>query len=199
MDGPALVDEGRVARDHEKPAQPGQRGYDVLADPVGKIFLLPVAAHVDERQDGNRRSLGLYQLGSRCSDPIGPFCDGIACRAAQLRVDRAHESKTLAWNRSNKLLVGAAVADRLACGVDAAGKRRIGNAASAPDLVDQIALADDPIAIFEQVYQEVEDLRLDTYSANAAAQLASIGIKYMIIKKKLHTQLCGSRETIKLI
>jgi len=42
MDGFALVDERRVARDHEEPAQLGQRGDDVLADAIGKILLLRI-------------------------------------------------------------------------------------------------------------------------------------------------------------
>ena len=54
----ALVGEGRVAGDHEEPAQFRQRGDDVLADSVGEILLFPVAAHVVERQHGNRRPVG---------------------------------------------------------------------------------------------------------------------------------------------
>ena len=36
----ALVDEGRVARDHEQLAEAGQRGDDVLGEPVGEELLL---------------------------------------------------------------------------------------------------------------------------------------------------------------
>ena len=36
-----------------EPAQLRQRGDDVLADAVGEIFLLGLAAHVDEGQDGD--------------------------------------------------------------------------------------------------------------------------------------------------
>ena len=54
----ALVGKRRVARDHEEPAQFRQRSDDVLADPVGEVLLLPVAAHIVERQYGNRRPVG---------------------------------------------------------------------------------------------------------------------------------------------
>ena len=46
VDRLALVDERRVAGDDEEPAQLRQRGDDVLADAVGEILLLRLAAHV---------------------------------------------------------------------------------------------------------------------------------------------------------
>ena len=55
----------------------------------------------------------------------------------------------------------AGVADRLARGVDAAGQRGVRHDAAAPDRGDQIILADDPVAIVDQIDQQVEDLRLD--------------------------------------
>jgi hypothetical protein len=54
--GPALVDEGRVARDHEEPAQPRERGDDVLAQSVGEEILRGIAAEIGERQDRDRGS-----------------------------------------------------------------------------------------------------------------------------------------------
>ncbi len=58
VDGPALVGEARVAGDHEQPADARQRGDDVLDDAVGEVLLLRVAAHVLERQHGDRRLVG---------------------------------------------------------------------------------------------------------------------------------------------
>ena len=49
-----LVGEGRIARDDEKPGELGQVGDDVLADAVAEVLLLGVAAHVLERQHGDR-------------------------------------------------------------------------------------------------------------------------------------------------
>jgi hypothetical protein len=54
MDGLALIGKGRVARDHEEPSQLGQRGDDVLTDPVGKILLFGIAAHVVEGKQRDR-------------------------------------------------------------------------------------------------------------------------------------------------
>ena len=54
----ALVDKGRVARDHQEPAQLGKRGDDVLADAVGKILLLRIVAHVGEGEHRDGRQYG---------------------------------------------------------------------------------------------------------------------------------------------
>ena len=67
VDGLALVDERRVARDHEEPAQLGQRGDDVLADAVGKILLLRIAAHVGEGKHGDGRPVGQRHRRARGS------------------------------------------------------------------------------------------------------------------------------------
>ena len=63
--GFALVGERGVARDHEEPAQLREPGDDVLADAVGKIILLDLAAHVDEGKHGDRGSVGGRQ-GRAC-------------------------------------------------------------------------------------------------------------------------------------
>src|SRR5208282_287594 len=55
VDRAALVGKGRVARDYEQPAHPGERRDDLLHDAVAEILLLGIAAHVLERQHGNRR------------------------------------------------------------------------------------------------------------------------------------------------
>ena len=64
VDRLALVGERRIARDDEEPAQLRQTGDDVLGNAVGEIFLLRVAAHVGERQYGDRWSIGSSRLRS---------------------------------------------------------------------------------------------------------------------------------------
>ena len=58
VDGAALVDEGGIAGDHREGLEAAERGDDVLDDAVGEIFLLGIAAHVLERQHGERRLVG---------------------------------------------------------------------------------------------------------------------------------------------
>src|SRR5262249_40654422 len=56
--GPALVREARIAGDHKQPAETRQSGSDFLNHPIGKVFLLWIAAHVLEWQNSNRRPIG---------------------------------------------------------------------------------------------------------------------------------------------
>jgi hypothetical protein len=55
LDRPALVGEGRVAGEDEQPGDLREIGDQVLGDTVAEIFLLGIAAHVDERQHRDRR------------------------------------------------------------------------------------------------------------------------------------------------
>src|SRR5215472_18936050 len=55
VNGTALVGEGRIAGDHEEPADAGERGDDLLNHPVNEIFLLGVAAQIGEGQYRDRR------------------------------------------------------------------------------------------------------------------------------------------------
>ena len=87
MDGFALVDEGRVARDHEEPAQLGQRGDDVLADAVGEIVLLRIAAHVGEGKHGDGRPVGQRQGRRARAQPSA--ADAGACRFGAIWLRRA--------------------------------------------------------------------------------------------------------------
>ena len=45
------------------------------------------------------------------------------------------------------------------------------------------------VAVLHQIYQQIEYLGLDRYRLGAAAKLAAVGIKRMIIKEKLHGAL----------
>ena len=79
--------------------------------------------------------------------------------AHQLRAYRANESKAFARDRPDELLAGAAITDRLSRGVNTTGQRRFRDNPAAPDFIEKVVLADHAITIFEQVYQEVKDLR----------------------------------------
>src|SRR5262245_29097569 len=60
IDGFSFVGKRRISRDDKKPTQLGYGGDDILRNSVGEIFLLGIAAHVDERQDSDGRPLGGY-------------------------------------------------------------------------------------------------------------------------------------------
>ena len=105
---------------------------------------------------------------------------------ARLRLHVADEAKTLARDGADHGLILAAVADRLARGVDPARQRRFGDDAAVPDRLDQIVLGDDVVAVFDQVNQQIEHLRLDRDALAAAGQFAEVDIEHMVGKVKLH-------------
>ena len=83
VNGLALVDERGVARDHEEPAQLRQRGDDVLADAVGEILLLRIAAHVGEGQHRDGGPVGQRQCAAAPARPAP--APGHAARCARRR------------------------------------------------------------------------------------------------------------------
>ncbi len=105
---------------------------------------------------------------------------------SRLRLYVADEAKTLSRNGADHGLILAAVADRLARGVDPARQRGFGDDAAVPHRLDQIVLGDDVVAILDQVNQEIEHLRLDRDALAAAGQLAEVDIEHMVGKVKLH-------------
>src|SRR6516162_6542895 len=58
VDGFALISEARIARDHKQPSYTRKRGDDFLHHTISEVFLFGIAAHILERQDGNRRFIG---------------------------------------------------------------------------------------------------------------------------------------------
>ena len=103
-----------------------------------------------------------------------------------MRLHVADEAKTLSRDGADHGLILAAVADRLARGVDPAGQGGFGDDAAVPDRLDQIVLGDDVVAVFDQMNQEIEHLRLDRDALAAAGQLAEVDIEHMVGKVKLH-------------
>ena len=81
----------------------------------------------------------------------------------------ADKAKTFPRDGADDGLIPAAVADRLARRVDPAGQGRFRNDPAIPDIFDQIVLGDDALAIFDQINQQIEDLRLDRDVLAAAA------------------------------
>ena len=158
MHGFAAVDEGGVAGDDVEPAQFRQRGDDVLADAFGKIFLLGLAAHVGERQHRDRRAIERGKMRARrlggglrwrsgrrlCGDSVARG------HAVTLHADVAYEAKAFARDGADQVLGVAGVADGLARGVDAGGQGGFGDDAAAPDVLDQIILADDMVAVLSR-------------------------------------------------
>ncbi len=95
----------------------------------------------------------------------------------------ADKTNTLARQGFDQALLGSAVPDGTACGVDARAQRQFGHDAAAPDRFDQIIPADDVLAVADQVDQEVEDLGLHGNDGGAGAQLAPVRVERVIVEK----------------
>src|SRR5258706_918618 len=129
VDGPALVGERRVARDDEEPAQLRERRDEVLAEAVGKIFLLCIAAHVDEGEHGDHRPVGPWRRRKRriCGNWARA---GLVAGGARLYL--SDEPDALARKTAYQGLFLAPVSDRPSHCLDVRGERRVGHDPAAP-------------------------------------------------------------------
>src|SRR5207249_3845093 len=84
------------------------------------------------------------------------------------------------------------VAERVAGGIDAAAERRVGDDTPLPDRAHQIVLADDPVAIADQVLQQVEHLRFDGKQFVAAMKLAPVAVEHKILEQVQQLGCLGS-------
>ncbi len=178
MNRAPLVGEGRVAGDHHEPALLRQRGKDVLADAVAEIVLRGITAHVLE---GEHRDRGAVRH-ARQGGPRFSRHD----RRCHFFPDVADEAEALARNGLDQPLGRAVVTDRLARGVDPAVERRVRDDAVAPDLGDQVILADHPGALRDQIEQEVEHLRLQRHGRPAAGEFPQVAVEHVVFKSKSH-------------
>src|SRR5690606_5437320 len=170
---PSPIDEARIACDHEQPAYVGQGRDDVLHHAVGEIILCRVAAHVHERQHGDR---GLVRQRGR-RDLVRFGAD---------HIDSSNETKALSSQRSDESLLVTAVADRGPGGVDMARERGFRDDAPVPNRLEQVVLADDAFSVRHEVEQNIEHLRSDGYRGGRPRELAPIGVEHAIPELELH-------------
>ena len=87
---------------------------------------------------------------------------------------------------ADQLLLVPIVADRATRGIDPTRQGRVGHVAASPDRSNKIIFADNAVAIFHEILEQVEYLRLDCNRSGPAVQLPSVCIKLMVAKEKLH-------------
>ena len=111
-------------------------------------------------------------------------------------VDLGHELVALAVHRPDDPLLTAAVADRLPDGLDPRRERRLPDECSAPDLVEQLDLGDHPLAVLDQVAQDVEDLRFDMDAFAVRSDLDAVRIDIDVAEGVDHlAHSCRSKRT----
>ena len=91
--------------------------------------------------------------------------------ARQPSVDVADEAEAALVQRADQRLLVAVVADRAPRRADARIQRRVGDQPSLPHRVEQLVLADDPVAMPHQIGEHVEHLRLDRHGRAGVPQL----------------------------
>ena len=173
LHGRTLVGERRIARGHIQARDPGEVGDEILGNAVAEVLLLRIAAHVDERQDHDGRG-GL---------------DGRLLRLSPLAVadlDLCHEAEAAAMQRADDLLVVPGVVDGLPRGLDSAAEGQFRNEAPLPDFLIELVLRDCPVAVLQEIAQEVEDLRLDGPEDALAAQFVPLRVQLGIAKSVDH-------------
>ena len=74
------------------------------------------------------------------------------------------------------------VSDRSPGRIDPTGERRFRYDPPAPDAVEHVVLADDAVAVSNEVFQKIEDLGLNGDDLIAAAQLAPVGIEGAVLE-----------------
>src|SRR5262252_6768552 len=98
----------------------------------------------------------------------------------------ADEAETLAGDRPDKALLLAGVADGLANRVDVTGDRRFRHDSAAPYCLQQVVLANDAVAVPDEMQQQVEDLRPDRHDSRAMCELPAFRVQHVAAKRELH-------------
>ena len=89
-------------------------------------------------------------------------------------------------DRLDQHLSVAIVADGLARGVDAATERGLRHDPPIPNGIEQFVLADDAVAVVDQVQQQIIDLRLHMHDFARAAQFLAAQVDLMAGENKAH-------------
>ena len=101
-------------------------------------------------------------------------------------LDRGEELVAAAVDGADHPLLAAAVADRPAGGLHPAGQRRVGHEAAAPDLVQQLGPGHHPVAVTDQVGEDLEHLGLQVAGDASAAQLIALVVELAVAEPVDH-------------
>jgi hypothetical protein len=93
-----------------------------------------------------------------------------------------YEVEALAKHGVDEALLLAIVADCAPGRIDAGAQCRLRNQPPIPDRGEQVILADDVFPVADQIFQDVEDLRLERNQTGAVPQLAPLGIEEVSIE-----------------
>ncbi len=106
----------------------------------------------------------------------------IFCLYPPVLLHAANKAHAFAWDGAHEFLLPAAVTNCFAHRIDPAVESRIRNNTTAPNRCDEITLADDAIAVLDEIDQQIEDLGLDRDDRTGRTQFAALAIEREILK-----------------
>jgi len=137
----------------------------------------------DRQQQPGRRAGARGALGGRVGSRR------LAVRGtgnSRVVVHIGHEPVTPAMDRLDDPLISAGVANSAAGGLDPAGQRRLGDEPVTPDLVEELGLRHDSLAMAQQIGQHIENLRLHADDLAGASQLDALDTQLTITESNPH-------------
>src|SRR5262249_44142132 len=97
----------------------------------------------------------------------------------------------------DQTLLLATVPDGAPSCIDPGGQGRVGNDPPVPDGGNQVVLADDSLAISDQIIQEVEDPRRNANELGSATQLAPVRVQHIIFALEPQFDRSPRRTTVR--
>jgi len=102
---------------------------------------------------------------------------------------------SLRGNGADQPLDFTAVADRPAHRADAASQGRFGDDPPTPYRGQQVVLADHPVAVLQEIDQEIEDLRFEGDRLCAPPLLPPVRVEHMIAEGEFHFRSPGGQQS----
>ena len=123
--------------------------------------------------------------------PVGPSAERSGLwRYPQRRclyfANLTNKANSFTQEGTDQPLIFAVVAYRASRSIDTAGERRFRNDPPAPYGREHLVLADDPVAVAEQKFQQVEHLRLELDDKFPFTQLALVPVESVIVENVNH-------------
>jgi hypothetical protein len=98
------------------------------------------------------------------------------------------ESVPPAVHRADAALQPAVVSDGLSSCLDAARQRGLRDEAITPDLVEQLVLGHDAVAVLQQIHENVENLRLELDHLARPIHLEQVCVELAVLEPVPHRQ-----------
>ncbi len=130
--------------------------------------------------DGLSGRRGRHRSQDHCSIARSRFASASVASEDCVFPHITDEPEALPRDRSEQVLLLAAVADCLADRVDMTGQGRFGNDPAAPHRIQQAILADHAVAVLHEIEKQIEDLRPNRNRFVPARQLSLLGVEHAV-------------------